>query len=57
MDKKDVRVKDRVQTVKGVGIVVWADDKTVLVDLDGGHGTYCFHKNSVWKLVEDNKEQ
>lgn len=56
MDKTDVRVKDRVQTVKGVGIVVWANDKTVVVDLDGDHGTYYFHKNSVWKLVEGNKE-
>lgn len=56
MDKTYVYVKDRVQTVKGVGVVVWANDKTVVVDLDGDHGTYCFHRNSVWKLVEDNQE-
>ena len=56
MDETYVYVKDRVQTVKGVGVVVWANDKTVVVDLDGGYGTYYFHRNSVWKLIEDNKE-
>lgn len=56
MDKTYVYVKDRVQTVKGTGVVVWANDKTVVVDLDGDHGTYYFHRDSVWKLVEDNQE-
>ena len=56
MDKAYVYVKDRVQTVKGTGVAVWADDKTVLVDLDGGHGTYYFHRDGVWKLVEDTQE-
>lgn len=55
MDKAYVYVKDRVQTVKGAGVVIWADDETVLVDLDGDHGTYLFHRDSVWKIVENNQ--
>lgn len=56
MNKAYVYVKDKVWTVKGTGIVIWADDKTAVVDLDGDHGTYCFHRDSVWKFVEDGKK-
>lgn len=54
--KTYVYVKDRVWTVKGTGVIIWANDKTVVVDLDGDHGTYCFHRDSVWKFVEDNQK-
>lgn len=57
MNKADVYVGDRVQTIKGIGIVIWVYDATVVVELDGDHGTYLFGKNSVWKLVEDNNDK
>lgn len=59
MNKADVYVGDRVQTIKGRGIVIWVydADATVVVELDGDHGTYLFGKNGVWKLVEDNNDK
>lgn len=56
MSKKDVRVGDRVQTIKGRGIVIEDYDTGVVVELDGDHGTYFFDNNGVWIIVEDNKK-
>lgn len=58
MNKKDVHIGDRVQTIKGRGIVVadYDDDDAVVVELDGDHGTYLFGKNGIWNIVEDNQE-
>ena len=54
MSKKDVRVGDRVQTIKGRGIVIEDYDTGVVVELDGDHGTYFFDNNGVWIIAEDN---
>ena len=46
----DVRIGDRVQTIKGCGIVTALVDDFVVVDLDGDHGTYMFDKKGIWKI-------
>ena len=52
----NMNVGDRVQTVKGRGVIIYVNDDGVVVELDGDHGTYFFDKNGVWIIVEDNKK-
>ena len=42
MSMTDVSVGDRVQTIKGRGVVVADCDTNVVIELDGDHGTYFF---------------
>lgn len=51
----DIKTGNRVQTLKGRGVVSMVDNDKVIVDLDGDHGSYMFHKDSVWKIDEDKK--
>jgi hypothetical protein len=48
----DIHIGDRVQTLKGRGVVSVIDNDIITVDLDGDHGGYCFFKDSVWKIDE-----
>ena len=52
-DKIDIKIGDRVQTIKGKGTVSYVnDDMTFIVDLDCDHGSYYFSKDSAWKINE-----
>ena len=51
----DIHVGDRVGTTKGRGVVSVVDNDIVTVELYGDHGIYCFSKDSVWKIEEDEK--
>jgi hypothetical protein len=51
MNKSDMCIDDRVQTIKGIGVIIAIYETTVLVELDGDHGTYLFHKDSVWEII------
>lgn len=51
-DDGDIQIGDRVGTIKGRGVVFVTDGDTITVDLDGDHGSYMFHKDSVWKIDE-----
>lgn len=50
MNRTDIQIEDKVQTLKGRGIVTYIDGDNVVVDLDGDHGSYWFTKESVWKI-------
>lgn len=47
--RTDVNIGDRVQTLKGTGVVSVVDT-VITVNLDGNHGCYCFPKDLVWKV-------
>ena len=50
MNRKTISVGDRVETIKGRGVVmaVAINGEAVIVDLDGDHGCYYFSENEVW---------
>lgn len=50
MNRKTISVGDRVETIKGRGVVmaVAINGEAVIVDLDGDHGSYYFSENEVW---------
>lgn len=55
MNNKDIHIGDKVQTLKGTGIVTDVNDAIVGVDLDGDRGSYLFHKEHVW-IIEVNND-
>lgn len=50
-DDGDIRIGDRVGTIKGNGVISVIDGDTVTVDLDGDHGSYLFFKKDMWRLI------
>ena len=55
MNRTDIHIGDKVQTIKGRGVVSYInDDMTFIVDLDSDHGSYYFSKDTAWKIDEND---
>ncbi|MBO5828819.1 MAG: hypothetical protein J6R59_10280 [Paludibacteraceae bacterium] len=52
MNRIDINICDRVQTLKGRGTVIMINNDEVVVNLDKDHGVYSFNKDSVWKMCK-----